>query len=78
MEQLLIERECARLVALYCHYVDHGETVRIAERFAEDGVWRGLGIEMTGLSELREGFAERQANEGRMSRHVCNNLVIDW
>ncbi len=32
---------------------------------------------MKGLEEVRKGFAVRQANKARMSRHVCNNLIID-
>jgi hypothetical protein len=77
IERLLVERECERLVTLYCHYVDHGEAERIAELFSEDGRWRGPGISMVGIDELRKGFAARQANRARMSRHVCNNFVLD-
>jgi hypothetical protein len=32
---------------------------------------------MNGIEEIRRGFAQRQANRKRMSRHVCNNLHID-
>ncbi|MBW2232222.1 MAG: nuclear transport factor 2 family protein [Deltaproteobacteria bacterium] len=77
IERLLVERECERLVTLYCHYVDHGEAERIAELFSEDGRWRGPGISMVGIDQLRKGFAARQANRARMSRHVCNNFVLD-
>jgi uncharacterized protein (TIGR02246 family) len=77
MEQLLIERECERLVTRYCHYVDHGEAAKIAELFTEDGVWSGPGFELKGLEQVRKGFERRQANKARMSRHVCNNLLID-
>ncbi len=77
MNRLLIERECERLVTLYCHYVDHGEAAKIADLFTVDGVWRGPGVEMRGIEEVRKGFCIRQANAARMSRHVCNNLLID-
>jgi hypothetical protein len=77
MDRMLIERECERLVTLYCHYVDHGEAAKIADLFTDDGVWRGPGIEMNGIEKVRKGFAARQANAARMSRHVCNNLLID-
>ena len=76
-ERVLIERECERLVTLYCHYVDHGEAERIAELFAKDGVWRSPQVTMNGKEELRRGFRARQQNQRRMSRHVCNNLLID-
>ena len=77
IDQLLIERECERLVTAYCHYVDHGEAEKIADLFSDDGIWRGPGVEMNGIEEVRKGFTARQANAGRMSRHVCNNLLID-
>lgn len=76
-ERLLIERECQRLVTLYCHYVDHGEAARIVDLFTEDGTWSGPGVNMDGQDQLREGFQARQDNTARMSRHVCNNLLVD-
>lgn len=76
-ERIEIERECERLVTAYCHHVDHGEAARIADLFIDDGVWRSGKVVMEGMDQLREGFALRQANTRRMSRHVCNNLLVD-
>ncbi len=76
-ERLLIERECARLVTLYCHYVDHGEAERVAELFSKDGRWVSAQVTMDGVEQIRSGFARRQANAKRMSRHVCNNLHVE-
>ncbi len=76
-ERAEIERECERLVTLYCHYVDHGEAERIADLFTKDGVWRSPEVTLDGADELRRGFGARQVNTRRMSRHVCNNLLID-
>ena len=76
-ERMLIERECERMVTLYCHYVDHGEAERIAELFAKDGVWRSPEVTMNGEDELRRGFRARQQNQKRRSRHLCSNLLID-
>ena len=76
-ERLLIERECERLVTAYCHYVDHGEAAKIADLFAKDGVWKSPQVSMDGRDEILRGFGQRQANAGRMSRHVCNNVLID-
>ena len=76
-QRLLIERECERLVTQYCHFVDHGEAARIADLFTKNGVWAGPGVRMEGHDELRKGFGVRQANSARMSRHVCNNLLVD-
>jgi hypothetical protein len=77
VERIAIERECQRLVTSYCHYVDHGEAAKIAELFTDDGEWLSADIKMIGKEKLRKGFAGRQANTARMSRHVCNNLLID-
>ncbi len=76
-ERLLIERDCQRLVTEYCHLVDHGEAAQIAELFSEDGVWKSPEVTMNGQAEVKRGFAARQANAKRMSRHVCNNFLLD-
>lgn len=76
-ETLAIERECARLVTAYCHFVDHGEAARVADLFSEDGVWKSPEVTMQGREQLQQGFARRQANVERLSRHVCNNLLLD-
>jgi hypothetical protein len=31
---------------------------------------------MQGREQLRKGFGAREANTARMSRHVCNNLLL--
>ena len=76
-EKMLIERECERLVTQYCHFVDHDEATRIADLFAEDGVCDLTQVSWTGRDRIRKGFQGRENNKKRMSRHVCNNLLID-
>ena len=76
-QRIAIERECQRLVTAYCHYVDHGEAAKIAELFTDDGQWLSPDIKMIGREKLEKGFGVRQANTARMSRHVCNNLLIN-
>ena len=76
-ERFLIERACERLVVAYAHYVDHGQASLIADLFTEDGRWSAPGVEMLGRKQLRAGFARREANQGRMSRHVCTNFLCD-
>jgi len=76
IERLLIERSCERLMVEYCHLVDHGQAERIADLFTEDGVWKSPEVEMNGREQLRKGFGRRQAQRGRISRHVCNNLLV--
>ena len=76
-EMLMIERHCERLITRYCHYIDHGEAAKVADLFTADGTWTAPGVVMSGQDELRKGFTSRQQNTARMSRHVCNNLLID-
>ena len=76
-ERMLIERECERLVTAYCHYVDHGEAATIADLFTEDGVWTSPEVTMDGREAIAKGMGQRQANAARMSRHVCNNFLVD-
>lgn len=76
-QRMVIERECERLVTAYCHYVDHGEAERIAELFTEDGVWSSPEVTLDGNEQIRKAMAQRQANAARMSRHVCNNFLVD-
>ena len=76
-DRYAIERECERLIAQYCHYVDHGEAARIADLFSEDGRWWNVAASWDGQQAIREGFQRRQDNAGRMSRHVCTNVLVD-
>ena len=76
-ERLDIERACERLVTLYCHHIDHGQAARVAELFTDDGVWHSPEVSMDGLEQIRKGFTHRQGRVERMSRHVCNNVLID-
>ena len=77
LKKLMIERDCARLVAAYCHFVDHGEAARVADLFTEDGVWASPENTMTGRDAIHDGFTRRQKQAGRISRHVCCNQLIE-
>jgi hypothetical protein len=76
-QRMEIERECERLIYQYCSFVDHGEAAKIAGLFTEDGVWFNVNVSMDGREGIRAGFQKRQDNAGRMSRHVCSNVLID-
>ena len=77
LQKLLIERACARLVTEYCHVIDHGDAAKVADLFTADGVWASPENTMTGREAILRGFTNRQNNKARMSRHVCNNLLIE-
>ncbi len=76
-QRIEIERECERLVTRYCHLIDHGEAARVVDLFTDDGVWAGPGVKMEGREQIGKAFAARQAQAGRMSRHVCQNFLCD-
>jgi hypothetical protein len=76
-DKLSIERDCERLVTAYCHFIDHGEAERVADLFSEEGCWISAEATLEGREGIRKAMAARQANTGRMSRHVCNNLRLD-
>ena len=75
IEGLVIESELNRLVTTYCHLVDHGQAARVAELFAEDGVWTSSEQTLVGRAEIARAFARRQANAARISRHVCTGML---
>jgi uncharacterized protein (TIGR02246 family) len=77
IERMAIERECERLVTRYCHVIDHGEASRVADLFTEDGIWRAPGVVHQGIDKIRSAFTAREETRERMSRHVCNNGLIE-
>jgi ketosteroid isomerase-like protein len=76
-ERLLAERECERLIMVYSHLIDGGEAERVAELFADDGVWESESRRADGRAEIRGLFRRRQSKVQRTSRHVCTNIVVD-
>ncbi len=77
IELSAIERSCARLVTLYCHLIDHGTAAQAGDLFSEDAVWISREKVMNGRAEITQSFAAREANAGRMSRHVCSTSLLD-
>ncbi|MDE0942413.1 MAG: nuclear transport factor 2 family protein [Alphaproteobacteria bacterium] len=79
LEDLLMEREIERLIAKYCHFIDHGEAARAVDLFTEDAVWdwRHGNIILTGHAGLLKGFTHRQKNARRISRHISYNSLIE-
>lgn len=45
--------------------------------YTEDGVCVMPALTMTGRAEIADGYAARQANGPRLSRHLVSNLVSD-
>jgi SnoaL-like domain len=77
LQRQSIEQACQRLATRYCHLVDHGRAADVAELFSEDGVWSTAQGETAGRDAVRAVFQGRQARAGRLSRHVCCNLLVE-
>jgi len=76
-DRWLIERECERLVADYARFLDLGQAERVAELFAEDGLWEAGATRLEGRETIRTAFARRQETSSTISRHVCTNFALD-
>ena len=75
-ERHAIERECERLVAQYCHYVDHGEAAKIADLFSEDGRWWNVAASWDGQSAaLSERGYGTLALHGDLTQNNRNSIM---
>jgi len=77
LDRIADERECERLTFRYCEAVDLGHASRLADTFAEDGVFEAGGLHLAGREEIRRVFTERERVRELRTRHVCTNLHID-
>jgi uncharacterized protein (TIGR02246 family) len=77
LERIAAERDCARLTYRYCEAVDMGHASRLADVFAEDGVFEAGGLHLVGRDEIRRVFTEREQVRELRTRHVCTNLHVD-
>lgn len=77
MDEHTIERACARLVTRYCHLIDQGAASQVADLFSEKGVWSSAEKTLVGREAIARSFARREADTGRMSRHVCSTSLIE-
>ncbi|HEU4331700.1 MAG TPA: nuclear transport factor 2 family protein [Lapillicoccus sp.] len=77
LERIAAERACARLTYRYCEAVDLGHASRLADVFAEDGVFAAGGLHLVGREEIRRVFTEREQVRELRTRHVCSNLHIE-
>lgn len=76
-ERLLIEQQCARLVALYANLNDAARWEEVAALYTEDGRM----ARPTAPDDWIEGrgaiLAAFTARPPRTTRHFCSNIVID-
>ena len=77
LDRIAAERECERLTFRYCEAVDLGHASRLADTFAEDGVFEAGELHLAGREEIRRVFTERERVRELRNRHVCTNLHID-
>ena len=74
-EQLLIEDECRKLGVRYAQYIDLGDARKVADLFAEDGVWQTSTSTYTGAEEIQSALRAFQESAG-VVRHVITNQLV--
>jgi len=78
IEELLIERECVRLITAYAKRLDLGEVDRVVDLFTEDATYEVLGeFRFTGREELTRSIPSRLSGTPRTTRHLCSNISIE-
>ncbi len=67
-------RDCEALIHAFCHFIDHGQALRVVDLFTDDGVFDRTGAALCGHAALAEAMARRPS--GMVTRHVCSNIVL--
>lgn len=67
-------RDCEALILAFCHFIDHGEALRVVGLFTDDGVFDRKGAALRGHAALAEAMGKRPP--GVVTRHVCSNIVL--
>jgi hypothetical protein len=66
--------DCQALIHAFCHFIDHGQPLRVVELFTPDGVFDRRGQALTGHAELGAALARRAPTV--VTRHVCSNIML--
>ena len=78
LDRLVAEAECTKLVYRYMQHNDRSEWDAVADLFAEDGSFArptAPDQPIHGREAIRAAFNARP--RGRMSRHICSNVMIE-
>jgi len=76
VEELLIERACARLVVDSATCNDHREWAKLAALYTPDGVVvRPNGQRLEGRAAIEAAYAAGPPE--RVTRHLCANVTVD-
>ena len=76
LQQLLIERECQRLLLQSMLNTDFGVAAQTADLFIPDGVMYVGPTVLRGRDAIRAALVQRQTMTNRVSRHVATNITI--
>ncbi len=77
LDRIAAERECERLTYRYCEAVDFGHASRLADVFAEEGVFDNGDLRLVGREQIRRVFTEREQVRELRTRHVCTNIHVE-
>lgn len=70
--RLEIENACRSLSHAFGYHLDRKDFVRLADQFADTGVWIRLGVRLTGHSEIIDAMNARPSNQ--LTRHLTTNV----
>lgn len=76
LERMFIEHECAKLMSLYCHYLDHADPQGFASIYTSDAMYKpaAMAEPMYGRETILE-WAEAYPKH-RLGRHFSTNQVV--
>jgi hypothetical protein len=77
LDRIAAERECERLTYRYCEAVDFGHASRLADVFAEEGIFDNGDLRLVGREQIRRVFTEREQVRELRTRHVCTNIHVE-
>ena len=67
-------RDCEALIHAFCHFIDHGEALKVVGLFTDDGVFDRKGAALRGHAALAEAMGKRPPSV--VTRHVCSNTML--
>lgn len=74
LDQLIAERECLRLMSLYCRFVDTYDHKALLDLWTPDALWVSVKDEMRG-HEAIQAYLDRKPRG--LSHHLCGNARIE-
>jgi hypothetical protein len=72
--KVALEHACARVILALARFTDNGDYAAALALFCDDATMDRDGEVFSGITALRQAYAQRPAN--RITRHVVSNIVV--